>query len=75
MERCLNHASCDITQELRLENKLSLLILLRALVCLIVLPADRLAALSAGDISNDVPACRHVTLVGFARLDIDDAVE
>lgn len=66
---------CDCAQELRLQNKLPLLILLRTFIRLIVLPAHRLLALPAMDISNNVPACRHVTLAGLALGDVDDGVE
>ena len=50
--------------ELTLEDELALLVFLAGLVGLVVLPADRLLALSAVYIAHDVAARRHVPLVG-----------
>jgi hypothetical protein len=65
----------DIAQQLRLQYKLPLLILLAALKRLIILPPHRLIALSARDIPHDVSARRHIPLGGFACGYVDDVVE
>jgi hypothetical protein len=62
-------------QQLRLQNVLALLVLLAGLIGLVVLPADRLLALSAVDVAYDVAAGRHVALVGLGFGHVDDAVE
>lgn len=67
--------STDSTQELGLQDELALLVLLTRLVRLIVLPADRLLALAAGDVAHNVAARRHVALAGLAHFDVDDGVE
>lgn len=63
------------TQKLSLEYEFALLVLLARLVSLVVLPADRLLALAAGDVAHDVAAGRHVALAGLARFDVDDGVK
>ena len=67
--------SSDVAQQLGLEDKLALLVLLRRLKGLVVLPADRLLALVARDVADDVAAGGHVALIGVAGVDVDDAVE
>lgn len=62
-------------QQLRLQNELSLLILLARLVSLVIFPPDCLIALSAYNVTDDVPPCRHVPFLGFGRFDVDDAGE
>ena len=52
----------DIAQKLLLEDELSLLVLLRALVCLVVLPPDHLFTLTARDVSDGVTAGGHVAV-------------
>jgi hypothetical protein len=66
---------CDVAEQLGFEDKLALLVLFRVLISLVVLPADRLLALAAGDVANNVAAGRHVALVGLAGIDVDDIVE
>lgn len=65
----------DVAEQLRLEDELALLVLLGALVGLVVLPADRLLALAADDVADDVTTGRHVALVGFAGVHVDHGVE
>ena len=62
-------------QKLRLQDELALLVLLRALKCLVVLPPNHLFALSARDISYDVSAGGHVAVARFRSLGVHDAVE
>jgi hypothetical protein len=69
------HQSADLTQQFLLQDILSLLILLRALVRSIVLPPDNLSTLTTCNISNQVTAGGHVALAGLALLDVDDGVE
>jgi len=63
------------SQKLSLEDELVLLVLLSLLVCLVVLPADHLFALSAGNVADDVSAGRHIPLTCLARHDVDDIAE
>lgn len=65
----------NVAKQLSLQNKLPLLIFLRRLVRLVVLPTDGLLALAARDIADDVAAGGHVSLGGFAGVDVDDGVE
>lgn len=65
----------DVTEQLGLKDELALLVFLARLVRLIVLPADRLLALLAGDIADDVAARRHAALRGLAGFDVDHAVK
>ena len=62
-------------QQLRLQNIFALLVLLARLICPVVLPPDRLLALTTCDVAHHVPAGRHVPFAGFRGGDIDDAVE
>jgi hypothetical protein len=64
-----------LTQQLLLQNILILLILLRALIRTIVLPAHHLATLATRNITHYMTAGRHVALACFSLLDIDDFVE
>lgn len=65
----------DGDEELGLEDKLALFVLLARLVGFVILPADDLLALSAGDVADDVAASCHAALSGLAGLDVDDRVE
>lgn len=65
----------DIAQQLSLENKLALLVLLGALIRLVVFPAYRLLALLTIDITHDVSPRRHGPLRGFALFYVYHAVE
>lgn len=67
--------SYDRTQELRLEDIFALLVLLAGLVCLVILPADRLFALSAVYVTYYVASGRHVALVWVRFGDVYDLVE
>lgn len=67
--------SADVAEQLGLEDELALLVLLAVLVRLVVLPADRLLALLAGNVAHDVAARRHVTLARLAGVDVDHVVE
>jgi hypothetical protein len=68
---CSGHGA----QQLLLQDELALLVLLRALECLVVLPSDHLFALAACDISYDVPSGGHVAVARFRSLGVNDAVE
>jgi hypothetical protein len=63
------------TEKLFFEDKLALLVFLTALVCLVVLPSYRFLALSAGDITHDVPTGCHAALYSIALRDVDDVIE
>lgn len=52
----------DIAQKLLLEDELPFLVLLRALVCLVVLPPDDLFTLAARDVSDGVATSSHVAV-------------
>lgn len=65
----------DVAEQLGLEDELALLVFLARLVGLVVLPADRLLALLAGDVADDVAPRRHAALRRLARVDVDDRVE
>jgi hypothetical protein len=73
--QALKAASCHIAKQLSLQDVLSFFVLLARLKCLIILPAYRLVALSAGNISHYVSARGHIPLTGIARRDVDDIVE
>lgn len=68
-------ASAHIAEQFCLQDIFPLLVLLRRLVSLIVLPPDRLLALLARNVANDVAAGRHVSLAWLSRVDIDHVVE
>lgn len=67
--------STNITEKLGLEDELALLVPLGGLERLVVLPPHRLLAATARNVAHDVAARRHATLVGLARLDVDNRVE
>lgn len=56
----------NLTQQLLLQDKLPLLVLLAGLIGPIVLPPDHLFTLPTRDVAHDVAARRHVPLAGFA---------
>ena len=62
-------------QELRLQDKLALLVLLARLVGLVVLPAHRVVALAACYIAHDVAAGGHVAFGGLAGRDVHHGSE
>jgi hypothetical protein len=66
---------CHIAEKLSLQDVLSFLVLLSRFERLVVLPAYRLVALSAGNIPHDMSARSHVPLAGIARRDVDNIVE
>lgn len=68
-------ALVHLAQQLGLENVLALLVLLRRLVRLVVLPADRVAAAAADYVAHHVPARRHIALGRVTRVDVDHRVE
>lgn len=69
------YVSINSTQQLRLQDKLALLVLLSRLIRLIVLPPHSLLALLAVDVAHLVPAGCHVALDGFRLGGVDDGVE
>lgn len=62
-------------KKLRFEDELALFILLARFVGFVVLPADRLFALSTVYIADDVASGSHVALVRFRLGDVDDLIE
>lgn len=58
-----------------LEDELPLLVLFRALVGLVVLPADHLFTLPAGDVPHSVPTGSHIAVAGLRSLGVHHAVE
>jgi hypothetical protein len=62
-------------EQLTLEDKLALLVLLACLVSLVVLPTHCFLALSAVDVAYDVAAGGHVALVRLRLGDVDNDVE
>ena len=62
-------------QKLRLEDKLSLFILLAGLVRLVIFPADRFVALPAYDVPDNVSAGGHVSFHRLGGFDVDDGRE
>jgi hypothetical protein len=67
--------SSNIAQELLLEDELSLLVLLRALVGLVVFPPDHLFTLPASDVSHSVSASGHIAVARLRCLGIHHAVK
>ena len=65
----------DITQQLSLENKLPLLVLLGSFVGLVIFPAHRFFTLMTGNVTHDMPPSCHIALDWFAGIDVDDFVE
>lgn len=65
----------DVAEQLGLQDVLSLLVLLRALISFVILPAHCLLTLLAIDVAHDMPACRHRSFRGIALLNVDHAVE
>lgn len=59
-------SSGDLAQEFCLKYELALLILLTRLICLVVLPSNRLLALLAEYVSHHVPARSHISVTSFA---------
>ncbi len=70
-----NSRSSDRAEQLRLQDEFTLLVLLIRFICLVILPADRLFALPAMNVTHDVPACGHVALIRLRLGHIDDAIE
>ena len=68
-------SSENITEHLRLQDELPLLVLLALLERLVVLPPHVLAALSARDVSHEVSPRRHVPLAGLTLDHVDHHVE
>lgn len=68
---CLRHRA----KKLRFEDKLALFILLARFVGFVVLPADRLFALSTVYVADDVASGCHVALVRFRLGDVNDLIE
>ena len=67
--------SSNVTKQFRFEYELALLIFLACLIGLVVFPADRLVALLAFDITNNVPTRCHVSLHSICLLDVDHCSE
>ena len=63
------------TQQLRLEDELPLLVLLRRFKRLVILPPHRVPALPAPYVAHHVPARRHAALHGVFGQDVDDGGE
>jgi len=67
--------SSDDTEQFGLKNELALLVFLTRLEGLIVLPAHRLFALLAEDVSYHMSTCCHIAFTGLARGYVHDAVK
>jgi len=65
----------DVAEQLGLEDELALLVLFAGFVGLVVLPTDCFVALTASDVADNVPACRHVTFARLASRHVHDTVE
>lgn len=63
------------TQQLSLQYVFALLVLFRRFKSLVVLPAYRLLALPAVDVTHHVPARRHVAFNGLGLRNIHHGVE
>lgn len=74
-KRSPHQASRHGAQQLRLEDELALFVLLRRLVRAVVLPANNLVALPAGNVAHNVSAGRHAAVAGLAEVDVDDLAE
>ena len=68
-------ASTHNAKQLLFQNKLSFLVLLRCLVCLVVLPSYGFFALAALDIADNVAACCHASFHGVKGCDVYHRVE
>jgi hypothetical protein len=62
-------------QELLLQDELPLLVFLTVFVRFIVSPPYRFSALSASDVTDDVPPRGHATFHSLRLGDIDDIIE
>lgn len=62
-------------EQFLLQNELTLLVLLTVLEGLVVFPPDRFLALSAGDISYNVPPRCHAAFGRFCQRDIDHVLK
>jgi hypothetical protein len=71
----LARSLCDDAKQFCLQDELSFLILLAGLVRSVIFPADRFLALAARDISDDMLAGRHRSLVGFSSDIVHNVVE
>jgi len=67
--------SADRKQQLRLQDELSLLVLLSSLIGFVVFPPNSCLALTAPDVTDNMLTGRHAAFVCIAEYDIDDVVE
>jgi len=67
--------SVNLTQQLCLQDELSLLVLLRLLKSFVILPPHRSLALLAHYVSDNVATCGHGTFTGLTFFDVHDSVE
>lgn len=65
----------DDAEQFLLQDKLSLLVFLTALVGLVVLPTHSLLALSTGDVADDMTTGCHAALDGLGLDDVHDVIE
>jgi len=68
-------ASGDGTEKFLLQDELALFVFLAGLVCLVILPANRLLALAAVYVAHYVATGGHVALIRVRLGDVDDTVE
>jgi len=66
----LRAASCHCAKQFTFQYELALLVLLCGFIGLVVLPAHRLVALFAFDVSNDMPTCRHIAFHCLGLFDV-----
>lgn len=67
--------SVDVAEQFCFQNVFALLVFFSRLVRLVVLPSDRLLALSAADVSYDMSSSSHVALASLALVDVYDVVK
>jgi hypothetical protein len=65
----------DIAQKLSFQNELALFVLLGALISLVVFPAHCFLALPTRDITHNMFACCHGSLIWLSSDEVHDAVE
>lgn len=67
--------SSNVAQQLSFEDEFALLVLLCIFIRLVIFPANRLLALPACDVTDNVPPRGHVSLARLASFNVDDAVK
>jgi len=73
--RCCRSSVVHLAKQLCLQNVFPFLVLLSRLKCFVVLPAHRLVAFLALNVSYNVSASGHVAFSWFAFFNVDDIVK